>query len=37
MLLFVEASGMALAGYGAGLLLAYLIALRRRNRANRRF
>lgn len=35
--LLLEASLMALIGYGAGLLFAYLVALRRRNRAYRRF
>ena len=35
--LYVEAALMALAGFSIGLLLAYLVALRRRGAAGRRF
>ena len=35
--LLVEALLMSLTGYGAGLLIAYLVALRRRNSAYRGF
>lgn len=35
--LFLEAAGMALTGFSVGLLLAYLVALRRRSTRYRRF
>ena len=35
--LVVEAAMLALAGFGLGLLLAYLVALRRRANAGRRW
>lgn len=35
--LFIEAALMALTGFGAGLLIAYLVMLRRRGGQDRRF